>query len=724
MKKNFKRVIGIVLTVIMILTVFPLSVMSYAINSTTITLYVKDETDRAVTLAVKLTSGSFNNLDFKIIAKGENIKKCTSANEADDFKALVKEAKRAGATCNYDTKKNVIGNVKAAEFTCESTSAFNKADINIVECKFEKTKASAVLKSDFEITVSACELLNDKNEKEAVDCKAVIELPEKPPILTVNFDAGKGRISPDSATVENGKTVVLPTPTYDGYDCLGWDTDTKAETAKYKCGAEFMPENDITLYAVWREIDKTKNGIIKVDGKWMYYKEGLVDTAFEGMAKNQYGWWYVKDGTIDFTYTGMAENDFGWWYMNKGKLDLTFTGMAKGAADWMYATKGKLDEAYTGLAKNQYGWFYMTNGRIDPTFTGMAKNQYGWWYVKGGGIDFTYTGMAENQYGWWHIKNGKLDLTFTGIADGPDGLMYAKNGKFDSAFTGLVKGSDGWLYVASGKAEPEFTGMAKNQYGWWYVKDGKIDLGYSGLASSAYGVWCFNNGRINTAKTETVNDEKGTYKYSKGEVIYTKLNVPIVSQRPKYPTGCEAASATTVLNYNGIDISLDDMVKAIPSQKLYKKDGKAYGPSINEYFVGDPAGTYTSSVPGYGAFSPVITKSLNDVLDKKHSKLTAKNISGSTVNELCTYVAQGKPIIVWATYKMVQPTEKNSWFIESPTGDIAFSYPRKTHVMVLVGFDRENVIIADPYDNSVQSFKKTLFAKRYNLLGNQAIVVE
>lgn len=220
--------------------------------------------------------------------------------------------------------------------------------------------------------------------------------------------------------------------------------------------------------------------------------------------------------------------------------------------------------------------------------------------------------------------------------------------------------------------------------------------------------------------TCTTND--GSNKSASCKVTVNAMPIPYVSQLPKYPTGCEAASCCMLLKYYGFSVTLDEMVDAIPRKNLYKKNGKTYGPDINEMFVGDPRYTYTSSTPGYGAFSPVVTKSLQKVIDKKGGGYKAVKISGCTFSELLSHISNGQPAIVWATYKMQTPSKVNAWYIES-TGKY-FEYPRGTHVMILSGYSADNVVTVDPYDNGVLTFSRSKFKEKWELLGNQAIVLE
>lgn len=226
---------------------------------------------------------------------------------------------------------------------------------------------------------------------------------------------------------------------------------------------------------------------------------------------------------------------------------------------------------------------------------------------------------------------------------------------------------------------------------------------------------------IGTA-TITCTTDDGSKKSASCSVTVKAMTIPYVSQLPDYPTGCEAASCCMLLKYYGFSITLEQMINIIPRKNLYKKNGKTYGPDINEMFVGDPKCTYTSANPGYGVFSPAVTKALQKAIDQRGGGYTATKISGCSFSDLLAKVSDGYPVIVWATYKMKTPTQVNSWYIES-TGKY-FEYPRGTHVMILSGYSKDSVVTVDPYGNGVLTFDRSVFENRWNLLGNQAIYLK
>lgn len=203
-----------------------------------------------------------------------------------------------------------------------------------------------------------------------------------------------------------------------------------------------------------------------------------------------------------------------------------------------------------------------------------------------------------------------------------------------------------------------------------------------------------------------------------------QLKIPYVSQLPNYPTGCEAASAAMLLQFYGYPVGISEMVNAIPRQDLYRENGKVYGPDITKAFVGDPTQTYTNPRPGYGVFSPALTRSIQQVVDRHGGGNLVQNISGCSFDDLLKILDSGHPLIVWATYRMKVPAQVNAWYIKNGDGtDRYFEYPRETHVMILSGYDSNTVTTVDPYGAGVLKFDRQTFYDRWVLLGRQAIVM-
>ena len=383
---------------------------------------------------------------------------------------------------------------------------------------------------------------------------------------------------------------------------------------------------------------------------------------------------------------------------------------------------------YTGIAQTTYNdvkaWWRVVDGAIEPDAQGVFRNEYGWWYVKNGKVDFKHTGVDKNEYGWWRVEEGKVNFKATGVYRNEYGWWYVKDGKVDFKHTGVDKNEYGWWRVENGKVNFKATGIYKNEYGWWRVKNGKVDFSANGIFQNEYGSWYVKNGKVDFKKSGTVSQGKATYTVKEGKVTGVTMPVPLVNQKPNYPTGCEAASATMLLKFYGYDISLRQMVNTIPRENLRTVNGRRYGPRITEKFVGDPRSGYTNQNPGYGAFAPVVTKSINNVIQNQHGKHKAVNKTGASFSELLGFLEEGKPVIVWSTYNMQTPKTVNSWYIATSAGPEYFSYPRGTHVCVLRGYDSKYIYLADPYGATNKKFTRSAFNDKYKLLGRQAVLMQ
>ena len=89
---------------------------------------------------------------------------------------------------------------------------------------------------------------------------------------TVIFDANGGNVDPTSAVTVAGKLTSLPTPTYDGYDFLGWYTQKDGGD---KVTTDTVFTVDSTIYAHWQNIPVTD---VKLDKTSLTMQETDSDT--------------------------------------------------------------------------------------------------------------------------------------------------------------------------------------------------------------------------------------------------------------------------------------------------------------------------------------------------------------------------------------------------------------------------------------------------------------
>ncbi len=195
------------------------------------------------------------------------------------------------------------------------------------------------------------------------------------------------------------------------------------------------------------------------------------------------------------------------------------------------------------------------------------------------------------------------------------------------------------------------------------------------------------------------------------------LDIPYISQEGILPNGCEAVSATMLLQNLGFEISPEDFVDGYLDMKPVSiRWGCRYGPNPKYFYAGDPR----SEKEGWGCFAPVIVKALDKYLPEEYS---VKNTTGLSLNTLKEeYVSNGIPVAVWVTVDMGEVDRVLQW--QSEDREETFLYPANEHCMVLVGFDSENYIFADPYKSrGVVSYPIDDCVLAFNSLGMQSVVI-
>ena len=200
-------------------------------------------------------------------------------------------------------------------------------------------------------------------------------------------------------------------------------------------------------------------------------------------------------------------------------------------------------------------------------------------------------------------------------------------------------------------------------------------------------------------------------------------NVPLIGQQ-KLPTGCETCSAVMLLNYYGYNISETSFAdKYLIKRPLgYGKYGLE-GPDPNCAFIGSP---YTTN--SFGAYAPVMAKSMNSYLAKKSYK--AVSVSGKSLEYLAgKYIAQGQPVMVWATINMTASYKTTTWRVNYTDENArykkgsSYTWLANEHCLLLTGYDSSFYYFNDPWTNSRIAYSKSIVNTRYNELGKQAVVM-
>lgn len=241
-----------------------------------------------------------------------------------------------------------------------------------------------------------------------------------------------------------------------------------------------------------------------------------------------------------------------------------------------------------------------------------------------------------------------------------------------------------------------------------------ISVALALFSSTAFVTGC---GKKNSADNIQQNSSAAVSKASRDSSLIQ--NFDIIYQEPELPTGCEITAMTMALNYSGCPADKYTMAtKYLPctSELIeYGKDGNMYGPSPEEYFIGDPTSAY-----GYVCGTTPIVTAANNYLKNINSKLKATDITGSTAKELYELVDMGYPIVVWVTIDMVERSNIEVW---TATDGKQYDWCMDDHAAVLIGYSSNTVTIADPLAGFVE-YSKESFEAVFKSRNNKCIILK
>lgn len=197
----------------------------------------------------------------------------------------------------------------------------------------------------------------------------------------------------------------------------------------------------------------------------------------------------------------------------------------------------------------------------------------------------------------------------------------------------------------------------------------------------------------------------------------TRLDVPYMDQREKYPTGCESVSTVMALQYAGVEIAVETWIdRYLPKGALpHTENGILVGANPWKAFPGDPY-----SAEGWGCFVPVIEKAAEDAL--AGTGFRVKPLYNLPFAALCRlYVSRGIPVILWATLDMAEGRPCTPWQMDDGTGEYTWTEPM--HCLLLTGFDGEKVYCNDPMRGKDTAYPWDKAEKAYHTMHTQAAVV-
>lgn len=237
----------------------------------------------------------------------------------------------------------------------------------------------------------------------------------------------------------------------------------------------------------------------------------------------------------------------------------------------------------------------------------------------------------------------------------------------------------------------------------------EMDTEYEGLVTL--------NNELNNNKNKLV-EQKSNLKSTYNKLLEEELKkstfmisgVSTINQYSLgYPTGCESAALTVLLKYYGVNVSMSSVVKVLPKGSLpYYENNTRYGGNPYLEFVGNP-----NSYSSYGVYE----KPILQVAESFKSGVI--DGTGKSLNQVLEIVREGRPVIVWVSMNMSVPYISTSW-IYKPTGE-KISWMAGEHALVVIGYNKNQVIVSDSLTGSIRYYDKGVFESRYNTYGKRAV---
>ena len=181
----------------------------------------------------------------------------------------------------------------------------------------------------------------------------------------------------------------------------------------------------------------------------------------------------------------------------------------------------------------------------------------------------------------------------------------------------------------------------------------------------------------------------------------------------KIPSGSGITSIATVLHYYGYKASFGDLAACA---EIYADSTIIDGvtPSPFEKIVFSP--TTSLSI----AYAGPIVNMANNYLTSIGSDKRAVDISGKAVEELLSYVAKGKPVIVWATSTGRAAEDGSTWIADNGERVVK---KKEVRVYVLDSYSGNDITLLRDTGSTAKCSKEQLNTM-YQSVYSQAIIIE
>lgn len=188
------------------------------------------------------------------------------------------------------------------------------------------------------------------------------------------------------------------------------------------------------------------------------------------------------------------------------------------------------------------------------------------------------------------------------------------------------------------------------------------------------------------------------------------LDVPLITQMsaPQLYNGCEVTSLAMILNYNGYQVTKNQLADNIARVPITYQNGLHGNP--NAGFVGN-----MEVGPGYSVNNGPIYN-----LAVKYAGNEVVNLTNHPFTDLLARVYQGEPVWIITTSSFAPVSDFQTWNTPQGTTQVSLS----EHSVVITGYDANYIYINNPYGQKNQKLDRSIFEKAWVQMGSQAIVIE
>lgn len=193
------------------------------------------------------------------------------------------------------------------------------------------------------------------------------------------------------------------------------------------------------------------------------------------------------------------------------------------------------------------------------------------------------------------------------------------------------------------------------------------------------------------------------------------IQVPVQSQLPQLPNGCEVTSLSMLLTAVGHPVSRFTLANEItkdPTPLVKNSLGTIVewgNPNVG--FVGDMAKV------GFAVYHGPVAALINQILPNQ-----AVDLTGHSFDDILHTLAAGTPVEVWTNQYFVPLPESKFTTWQSPTGPVHTTFYE--HAVLLVGYDDNHLYIDNPLGGiQNQAVNKQDFIESWKQMGSQAVTV-